>query len=99
MLLFNIVWLDFNTLSPYRLPVKDYSHFYGQGALPVSGKCHLWTDNNLVHDRDVALGALEAKNAINQGHPELILKNDPTQGLNMANAQAPIDALIRPPPQ
>lgn len=82
-----------------RLPVKDYNHFYGQGSEPVSGKCPLWTDNNLVHDRDVALGALEAQNALNKNQPGVILKNDPTKGLNMANAQAPIEALIRPPPQ
>ena len=82
-----------------RLPVKDYSHFYGQGATPVSGKCPLWTDNNMVHDRDVAQGALEARNAFNKDQPGLILKNDPTLGINMANAQAPIEALIRPPPQ
>ena len=53
----------------------------------------------MVHDRDVAQGALEARNAFNKDQPGLILKNDPTLGINMANAQAPIEALIRPPPQ
>ena len=54
-----------------RQPVKDYSHFYGQGAQPLAGKCPLFSDNNRLHESDVAKGAKEAKNEMDQENPEV----------------------------
>jgi hypothetical protein len=66
-----------------RSPVTGYDHFAGQGMEHVKDKCPLWSDNNSVHDRDVALGALEAKNEMDKEQPEVTLKHDPTAGLNL----------------
>jgi len=67
-----------------RKPVKDYSHFYGQGAEPTgNGLCPLWTDNNTVHHEDVARGAREAKEQARRERPGVELKYDPTRDLNL----------------
>ena len=41
------------------------------------------SDNNSIHDREVALGALEAKNEMEKEQPEITLKHDPTAGMNL----------------
>ena len=45
-----------------------------------------------VHDRDVALSALEAKKEMEQDQPEINLKHDPTAGLNIEKAVAEKEA-------
>jgi hypothetical protein len=70
-----------------RKPVKDYSHFYGQGAQPSGNSlCPLWSDNNTIHNQDVVRGALEAKEKVQREQPGVELKFDPTQGLNLQQA-------------
>ncbi len=72
-----------------RKPVKDYSHFYGQGAQPsANSRCPLWSDNNTVHAQDVARGALEAKERVQRERPGVELKHDPTMGLDLPPAGA-----------
>jgi hypothetical protein len=41
------------------------------------------SDNNSIHDREVALGALEAKNEMEKEQPQVTLKHDPTAGINL----------------
>jgi len=41
------------------------------------------SDNNTIHDREVALGALEAKNEMDKEQPEVKMKHDPTAGLDL----------------
>ena len=55
-----------------RQPVKNYGHFYGQGAAPTAEKkCPLFSNNNEVHEREVAQTALEAKNKMDEENPEV----------------------------
>ena len=49
----------------------------------LKDKCPLWSDNNWIHDRDVAIGALEAINQMDKEQPQVVLKFDPTQGINL----------------
>ena len=54
-----------------RQPVKSYGHFYGQGGQPTAQKkCPLFSNNDVVHEREVAQTALEAKNKMDQENPE-----------------------------
>ena len=72
-----------------RQPVRDYKHFYGQGGVPQAGQtCPLWSDNNSIHERDVARGALEAKSEMDKENPEVKLKHDPAAGINLEQAAA-----------
>ena len=72
-----------------RQPVEDYKHFYGQRGLPQAGQtCPLWSDNNSIHERDVARGALEAKSEMDKENPEVKLKHDPAAGINLEQAAA-----------
>ncbi len=67
-----------------RKPVRDYNHFYGQGGVPTAQQtCPLWSDNNQIHERDVARGALKAKTEMDEAAPEVLLKHDPTAGVNV----------------
>ena len=72
-----------------RQPVRDYKHFFGQGGVAQAGQtCPLWSDNNSIHERDVARGALEAKSEMDKENPEVKLKHDPTNGINLEQAAA-----------
>ena len=72
-----------------RQPVKDYKHFFGQGGVAQPGQtCPLWSDNNSIHERDVARGALEAKSEMDKENPEVKLKHDPAAGINLEQAAA-----------
>ena len=66
-----------------RKPINGYDHFAGQGMEHLTDKCPLWSDSNSIHDRDVALGALEAKNEMDKEQPQVALKHDPTQGIDL----------------
>jgi hypothetical protein len=46
------------------------------------------SDNNSIHNRDVALGGLAAKTEMDQQQPGVALKHDPTAGLNIEQVQA-----------
>ena len=67
-----------------RQPVRDYSHFYGQGAQPTANqRCPLFSDNNRLHDSDVAKGAKEAKKEMDKENPEVNLRveaKEPSNG-------------------
>jgi hypothetical protein len=70
-----------------RQPVRDYKHFYGQGGIPQTGQlCPLWSDNNTIHESDVARGALEARSEMDKQNPDVKLKHDPAKDINMAGA-------------
>ena len=61
-------------------PVKDYTHFYGQGGAPDRTRsCPLWTDNKKLHEKEVAEAAAKAKEELKKKN--LTLKNDPTAGV------------------
>ena len=80
-------------------PVKDYGHFYGHGGEPGPGKtCPLWSNNEDVHERDVARGANEAKTEMAVENPEVELKHDPTEGINLdaANRQPVANPIQHP---
>ena len=80
-------------------PVKDYGHFYGHGGEPGPGKtCPLWSNNEDVHERDVARGANEAKIEMAVENPEVELKHDPTEGINLdaANRQPVANPIQHP---
>ena len=67
-----------------RQPVKDYKHFYGQGAVATeTAKCPLWSDNKKLHETEVAKGALDAKKKVDLENPDIVLKNDPTKGIKI----------------
>ena len=45
-----------------KLPVQDYSHFYGQGGAPTKTRtCPLWTDTRKLHKEEVAKASAKAK--------------------------------------
>ena len=72
-----------------RQPVRDYKHFFGQGGVAQPGQtCPLWSDNNSIHERDVARGALEAKSEMDKENPEVKLKHAPAAGINLEQAAA-----------
>ena len=72
-----------------RQPVRDYKHFYGQGGVPQPGQlCPLFSDNNTVHERDVARGALEAKSEMDKENPDVKLKHDPAANINLEAANS-----------
>ncbi len=72
-----------------RQPVRDYKHFFGQGGVPQPGQmCPLFSDNNTVHERDVARGALEAKSEMDKENPDVKLKHDPAANINLEAANA-----------
>ena len=59
-----------------RKSVEDsYTHFYGQGADPIPGKCPLWSDNKNLHKDEVIKAVEAAKKKIDVKN----LKNDPTK--------------------
>jgi len=61
-----------------RQPVgKDYTHFYGQGASPLKGKCPLWSDNTNLHKAEVLKAAEKAKTTVDTKK----LKYDPTKNM------------------
>ena len=53
--------------------------------------CPLWSDNNAVHERDIARGALEAKNEMDKENPEVKLKHDPAKDLDLNRGQQGIE--------
>ena len=62
-----------------KQPVKDYTHFYGQGGAPGGGRtCPLWTDNKKLHEQEVAKAAAKAKVELQEKNIQL--KYDPTAG-------------------
>ncbi len=46
------------------------------------------SNNDAVHNRDVVLGGLAAKAEMDAQHPEVVLKNDPTAGLDLNQVRA-----------
>jgi len=63
-----------------KQPVKDYTHFYGQGGAPTATKtCPLWTDNQRLHEQEIATAAAKAKEELAKSN--LTLKHDPTAGI------------------
>merc|ERR1712059_83086 len=61
-----------------RKPVSDdYKHFYGEGGSPVAGKCPLWSENDKLHNYEVAKAVEEAKKKMDLEK----LKFDPTKNL------------------
>ena len=57
-----------------RKPVEDnYKHFYGEGASPAPGLCPLWSNNNLLHRKEVQEAANRVKTQVGKR-----LKFDPT---------------------
>ena len=67
-----------------RQPVQSYKHFYGQGGVPTKDqKCPLFSNNNEVHQREVARTALEAKNKMDQESPQIKLRHDPTADIQI----------------
>jgi len=63
-----------------KAPVKDYSHFYGQGGRPSEKQpCPLWSDNAALHAQEVAKAAQEAKDEL--AAKNVKLKHDPTAGI------------------
>ena len=73
-----------------RKPVHNgYNHFYGQGGSPKAGRnCPLFTNNNEIHESDVARGAQEAKAEMDTENPTVTLKHDPTDGIKLPNEMA-----------
>ena len=60
-----------------RKPVEDnYKHFYGQGGTPKAGLCPLWSNNNVLHGKEVK----EAAERIKKTAVGKKLKFDPTEG-------------------
>ena len=65
-----------------KQPVKDYTHFYGQGGTPSTTKtCPLWTDNKRLHEQEIANAAAKAKEEL--AKQNLTLKHDPTKDIAM----------------
>ena len=60
-------------------PVKDYTHFYGQGGAPDKTRpCPLWTkDIKKLHEKEVAEAVAKAKEEM-KNKKKLTVKNDPT---------------------
>ena len=86
-----------------KQPVKDYTHFYGQGGAPTATKtCPLWTDNKRLHEQEIAQAAAAAKKELAAQNPNLTLKHDPTKGiaapqaLNHAGAAPDPAAVVAP---
>eukprot|EP00092_Neocalanus_flemingeri_P005268 GFUD01005667.1.p1 GENE.GFUD01005667.1~~GFUD01005667.1.p1 ORF type:complete len:929 (+),score=262.59 GFUD01005667.1:112-2898(+) len=64
--------------------VKDYSHFYGQGGTPTMTKtCPLFSDNKMLHQREIARAAKQAKQELE--NDDVTLANDPTRDIDMTN--------------
>jgi len=71
-----------------KQPVKDYTHFYGQGGSPTATKtCPLWTDNQRLHEQEIANAAAKAKEELAKSN--LTLKHDPTKGIAAPAGGAP----------
>lgn len=71
-----------------KQPVKDYTHFYGQGGSPTATKtCPLWTDNQRLHEQEIANAAAKAKEELAKSN--LTLKHDPTKGIAAPAAGTP----------
>ncbi|KAJ9589904.1 hypothetical protein L9F63_016965, partial [Diploptera punctata] len=66
-----------------RKPVKDYSHFNGQGG-DAFHKCPLYSSNDVIHVNPVKEEAKKAKEEVEALNPNLTLKNDPTKNLPVA---------------
>ena len=82
-----------------KQPVRDYKHFYGQGGVPQAGQmCPLFSDNNSIHERDVARGALEAKSEMDKENPEVQLKHDPAANINLEAAKTDPNRMPAGPP-
>ena len=65
-----------------KQPVRDYTHFYGQGGAPDKTRsCPLWTDNKKLHEQEVAEAAAKAKEELKKKN--IHLKHDPTAGVAM----------------
>jgi len=63
-----------------KQPVKDYSHFYGQGSGPgPDKKCPLWSDTQTLHRKEVAEAAARARGELKDNNIQL--KADPTKGI------------------
>ena len=85
-----------------KQPVRDYTHFYGQGGAPDKTRsCPLWTDNKKLHEQEVAEAAAKAKEELKKKN--LTLKNDPTAGVtgptgggNLAGAAPDVAEVIAP---
>ena len=52
------------------------------------GNLNFRSDNNTIHDREVALGALEAKNEMEKEQPEVKMRHDPTAGIDLERVVA-----------
>merc|ERR1719318_491178 len=63
-----------------KQPVKDYSHFYGQGGEPTATKtCPLWSDNKALHARELAAAAEAARERL--AKDQLTLDIDPLKDI------------------
>jgi TRIAD3 protein (E3 ubiquitin-protein ligase RNF216) len=78
-----------------RKKVSDYSHFYGQGAEPVNGKCALYTDTNSLHASEVNKAAEEKKKEMEAKN--ITLKNDPTKDLSKPREDFNVAEVYVPP--
>ncbi len=79
------------------------------GVLKVFNRVESFrTDNAILHDREVALGARQAREELERNDPGVRIRNDPAAGLNVnvvnrqqviqeAAAAAMAPPLVRPP--
>ena len=67
-----------------RKPVEDnYKHFYGEGGSPRAGLCPLWSNNNVLHVKEVKEAAERIKTTLVGKN----LKFDPTMGLQVEQGE------------
>jgi TRIAD3 protein (E3 ubiquitin-protein ligase RNF216) len=77
-----------------RQPVRDYNHFYEviidfmtdqyEECHTQTGQlCPLESDNNTIHESDVARGALEARSEMDKQNPDVKLKHDPAKEISI----------------
>ena len=63
-----------------KKPVKDYTHFYGQGGEPTATKtCPLWSDNKALHAGELAAAAEAARQRL--ARDQLTLDIDPIKDI------------------
>lgn len=76
----NITYTNTNvpTVSSYKFDLFLFNTW-------TKRKNFSWSDIGRVHQHDVIKGALEAKREIQKSNPNVHLKNDPTQGLDLQN--------------
>ena len=79
-----------------KQPVRDYTHFYGQGGEPTNTRtCPLWTDNKKLHEQEVANAAAKAKEELQKKNIQL--KHDPTAGVALPAGGKVKDKVVKRP--